>query len=69
MPVTELTHDFSHLRALYINCTLKRSPAVSNTAGLMSVSTSIMRKHGVQVDAIRAVDYDLVPGVQPDMRS
>ena len=68
MPVTELTHDFSHLRALYINCTLKRSPAVSNTAGLMSVSTSIMRKHGVQVDEIRAVDYDLVPGVQPDMR-
>jgi multimeric flavodoxin WrbA len=66
--VTEPTNDFSHLRALYINCTLKRSPEVSHTAGLMEVSTSIMRKHGVHVDEIRAVDRDLAPGVQPDMR-
>ncbi|MET0641861.1 MAG: NAD(P)H-dependent oxidoreductase, partial [Jiangellaceae bacterium] len=62
------TYDFPDLRALYINCTLKRSPEVSNTAGLMEVSTSIMRKHAVHVDEIRAVDHDLVPGVQPDMR-
>jgi multimeric flavodoxin WrbA len=62
------TYDFPDLRALYINCTLKRSPEVSNTAGLMEVSTAIMRKHGVHVDEIRAVDHDLVPGVQPDMR-
>ena len=27
-----------------------------------------MRKHGVHVDEIRAVDHDLPPGVQPDMR-
>jgi hypothetical protein len=66
--VTDPSYDFSDLRAMYINCTLKRSPEVSNTAGLMSVSTSIMRKHGVHVDEIRAVDHDLVPGVQPDMR-
>ena len=26
-------YDFSDLRALFINCTLKRSPEVSNTAG------------------------------------
>jgi multimeric flavodoxin WrbA len=66
--VTDPSYDFSDLRAIYINCTLKRSPEVSNTAGLMRVSTSIMRKHGVHVDEIRAVDHDLVPGVQPDMR-
>jgi multimeric flavodoxin WrbA len=66
--VTWPTHDFPDLRALYINCTLKRSPEVSNTAGLMEVSTSIMREHAVHVDEIRAVDHDLAPGVQPDMR-
>nr|MDA8341758.1 flavodoxin family protein [Actinomycetota bacterium] len=27
--------DFSGLRALFINCTLKRSPEVSNTEGLV----------------------------------
>jgi multimeric flavodoxin WrbA len=59
---------FSDLRALYINCTLKRSPAVSNTQGLMDVSIKIMEKQGVEVDQVRAVDYDLAPGVQPDMR-
>lgn len=30
--------DYSDLRALFINCTLKRSPEVSNTQGLMDVS-------------------------------
>jgi multimeric flavodoxin WrbA len=59
--------DFSDLRAVYINCTLKRSPEVSHTAGLMGVSTAIMRKHGVQVDEIRAVDHEIAPGVYPDM--
>jgi hypothetical protein len=67
VPVTEPSYDFSDLRAIYINCTLKRSPEMSNTGGLMSVSTSIMRKHSVRVDEIRAVDHDFVPGVQPDM--
>jgi len=59
--------DFSDLRAVFVNCTLKRSPEVSNTAGLMATSTAIMRAHGVVVDEIRAVDFDLAPGVYPDM--
>ncbi|RYV49403.1 flavodoxin family protein, partial [Pengzhenrongella frigida] len=59
--------DFSDLRAVFVNCTLKRSPEVSNTAGLMAISRAIMRKRGVFVDEIRAVDYDLAPGVYPDM--
>ena len=35
--------DFSDLRALFINCTLKRSPEVSNTQGLADLSIAIMR--------------------------
>ena len=65
--MTKPAYDFSDLRALYINCTLKRSPEISHTAGLMAVSTAIMRQHGVHVDEVRAVDHDLAPGVQPDM--
>jgi multimeric flavodoxin WrbA len=59
--------DFTGLRALYVNCTLKPSPAVSNTEGLMRLSAAIMEANGVAVDWIRAVDHDLAPGVYPDM--
>jgi multimeric flavodoxin WrbA len=60
-------YDFSDLRALFVNCTLKPSPELSNTDGLMDVSRAIMRKHGVVVDSFRAVDHDIAPGVYPDM--
>src|SRR6478672_4155208 len=61
------TWDFSDLRALYINCTLKRSPEVSNTQGLADRSVEIMRAHGVEVETIRAIDHDIATGVWPDM--
>lgn len=59
--------DFTGLRAMYINCTLKRSPEVSNTQALIDKSASIMRSCGVEVDQIRALDHDIAVGVQPDM--
>ena len=59
--------DFSDLRALFINCTLKRSPEVSNTEGLAQHSIGIMRRNGVAVDVVRAVDHAIATGVQPDM--
>ena len=62
------TWDFSDLKALYVNCTLKPSPEPSNTEGLMRISTAIMERNGVEVDVVRAVDHDLAPGVWPDMR-
>jgi multimeric flavodoxin WrbA len=60
--------DYSDLRALYINCTLKRSPEVSNTQGLADNSIAVMRDQGVEVDVIRAVDHRIATGVWPDMR-
>jgi multimeric flavodoxin WrbA len=59
--------DFSDLRALFINCTLKRSPAVSHTQGLAEVSLEIMRKNRVQTDSVRLVDHSIAFGVYPDM--
>ncbi len=59
--------DFSDLRAMFINCTLKRSPEPSNTDALMQNSVAIMRAHGVRIDEVRAVDHEIAPGVQIDM--
>jgi multimeric flavodoxin WrbA len=59
--------DFSDLRAVYINCTLKRSPDVSNTRALADRSIAIMERNGVSVEVIRAVDREIATGVRPDM--
>ena len=62
------TWDFSGLRALFLNCTLKKSPELSHTQGLIDIATAIMRKSGVEVEEIRPVDRDIATGVWPDMR-
>jgi multimeric flavodoxin WrbA len=59
--------DFSQLKAIYINCTLKKSPEKSHTEGLMSRSKDIMRKEGVAVDELRFIDHDVAIGIYPDM--
>ena len=58
---------FDDLRTLFLNCTLKRSPELSHTQGLIDISAAIMRRHGVAVQSIRLVDHDIARGVQPDM--
>ncbi len=60
--------DFSGLSALFLNCTLKRSPELSHTEGLIRISREIMEKNGVSTELIRPVDHDLAFGVWPDMR-
>ncbi len=60
-------YDFTGLRAVYINCTLNRSPVRSHTQGLIDISTPIMAKYGVEVHEIRAVDHDIATGTYPDM--
>ncbi|BCA96511.1 flavodoxin [Legionella antarctica] len=58
---------YSNLKALFINCTLKRSPELSHTDGLVKISRAIMERQKVQVEEIRAVDFDIANGVYPDM--
>ena len=64
---TESTGDFSDLSALFLNCTLKKSPETSHTQGLIDISTAIMEKNGVQAEVVRPVDFDIAVGVYPDM--
>jgi multimeric flavodoxin WrbA len=60
-------YDFSGLRAMFFNCTLKRSPEMSHTQGLVDISAGIMRKNGVEVEVLRPVDHDIATGVYVDM--
>lgn len=59
--------DFWGLKAVFVNCTLKKSPELSHTQGLMDVSAGIMKREGAQVKFIRLVDFDVAPGIYPDM--
>jgi multimeric flavodoxin WrbA len=64
---SESRWDFSDLKVLFINCTLKKSPERSHTDGLVDISATIMEKNGVAVERIRAVDHEIASGVYPDM--
>lgn len=66
--IKENKTDFTDLKAVFINCTLKKSPEKSHTSGLISMSAQIMEDTGVQVDIIRAVDYNIAFGVYNDMK-
>lgn len=59
--------DFSDLKALFLNCTLKRSPEVSNTEALIGISQAIMEANGVKTEVLRPVDSQIATGVYPDM--
>ena len=59
--------DFSDLNALFLNCTIKKSPALSHTEGLMALSMLIMEKNKITAEMLRPVDYDIATGMWPDM--
>ena len=54
------------LKALGINCTLKRSPEVSNTEALMNRVLEILGEHGVKTEILRPADYEIKFGVSSD---
>jgi len=58
---------FKGLKAIFINCTLKKSPQLSHTRRLIDVSVKIMKDEGDDVSRLRLVDHNIAFGVQPDM--
>ncbi len=44
------------------------SAGVSHTEGLIQISKKIMEKNGIVTELLRPVDFDVVYGVQPDMK-
>lgn len=60
--------DFKGIKALFINCTLKKSPQLSHTDLLIGNSRKIMEKQGVSTELIRSIDHDIAAGVYTDMK-
>ena len=54
------------LNVLFINCTLKQSPEVSNTEALWSKVASLFQQQGCQTEQLRLVDFNIPPGVGLD---
>lgn len=58
--------EHTTLRALALNCTLKRAPEPSSTEALVRVVLEELAAHGVETEIVRVVDHDVHPGVSSD---
>lgn len=54
------------MKAIVLNCTLKKSPDQSNTALLAGEVISGLEERGVECDTLRLVDMNVLPGVSSD---
>jgi multimeric flavodoxin WrbA len=54
------------VHALILTCTLKPSPAASNTEALAQVLSAALEQGGATCEMMRAVDLNLMPGVSSD---
>lgn len=54
------------MKALILNCTLKPSPAASNTEALSNVLAAEWTADGIASETVRLVDLDIKPGVTSD---
>jgi len=54
------------LHAVFLNCTLKRSPAVSHTEGLIRKVIEWFDRMDVASEIVRVVDYDVRFGISSD---
>jgi hypothetical protein len=50
------------LKAVLLNCTLKKSPEVSNTQALMDIVIGHLEDLDVECELIRPVDYNVLFG-------
>ncbi|MBT8408501.1 MAG: NAD(P)H-dependent oxidoreductase [Alphaproteobacteria bacterium] len=67
VPKTDPAPDFTGLKALFVNTSLKKQPSESHTKLLMNVSSAIMDKHGVATEHLHMLSHDVPPGIYPDM--
>jgi len=56
------------LRALFLNCSLKRPPLVSNTQALIDKVAEQLRAVGVETESVRVLDYNVAFGTAMDER-
>ena len=56
------------LKALFLNCTLKKGPEISNTEALCNLLIERLKAHepDIQTEIVRVVDYNVKPGIAND---
>ena len=54
------------LKVLFLNCTLKKSPKVSNTRALIDKAARLYEQEGLETEVVRVVDYDVSFGISSD---
>ena len=54
------------LKALILNCTLKKSPRKSNTEALIDKAVAEYQKLGVETEVVRVIDYNIPFGINSD---
>ena len=55
------------LKAVLLNCTLKKSPEPSHTQGLMDIVIGHLESLDVECETVRVVDYNIPFGVDSDL--
>lgn len=55
------------MKALILNCTLKPSPAISNTEALAKEFIAELEQLGVQTTFIRVADHHIITGIKSDL--
>jgi len=55
------------VKALFLNCTLKKSPEASNTQALIDVVARVFEGLGVGTETVRVIDFNVPFGVYTDM--
>ena len=55
------------MRALVLNCTLKPSPAASNTEALAKEVISELENLGVETKLVRVADHNIITGIKSDL--
>ena len=64
--MNSVKYDFTGLKALFINCSIKKDIAKSHTQLLMNRAAGIMRDEGVSVEQIYALDHTIAFGMIED---
>ncbi|RKL69241.1 8-demethyl-8-aminoriboflavin-5'-phosphate (AFP) synthase RosB [Salipaludibacillus neizhouensis] len=55
------------MKALMLNCSLKTSEEESHTSSLLQKAAEWLNKEGTETEEIRIADYQVSPGMAPDM--
>ena len=66
-PIAGAPATYDDLSALFLNCTLKRSPAPSHTQHLLDHVGTVLERAGAAVEHVRVVDHAVAFGMSPDM--